>query len=330
MTKLSQLVFWSAISFVSAQQAQQAPPAQTTNQNANLRSISTYVLGPGDQVLIRAFEVEEIGDRPYRIDTEGDVNLPVLGKVHAGGLTVEQFEAALIDRLKTLVKNPQVTVTVNQLRAEPVFVTGAFKTPGLYTLQGGRTLMDVVTAAGGLQTNASRRIKVTRRLDQGVIPLPSVGVDQDKKTSSVDINVNNLRNNVNPAEDIILRPFDTINVDVAEMVYVTGEFNRAGGIELGERESISITQLISMVGGLGKDAAPDKARILRPVLNTSRRAEIPVDLKKVLSGKESDFPLLPNDVLYVPRNGRAQVLGKVGVIAIPTATALIYILATKL
>jgi hypothetical protein len=66
------------------------------------------------------------------------------------------------------------------------------------------------------------------------------------------------------------------------------------------------------------------------VLNTSRRAEIPVDLKKVLSGKESDFPLVANDVLYVPRNGRAQVLGKVGVVAIPAATALIYVLVTKL
>jgi polysaccharide export outer membrane protein len=327
MTKLSQFVFWSA-STLSVLYAQQAPPAQAANPN--LRSISTYILGPGDQLLIRAFEVEEIGDRPYRTDAEGDVNLPVLGKVHAGGLTVEQFEAALIERMKTIVKNPQVTVTLNQLRAEPVFVTGAFKTPGLYTLQGGRTLLDIVTAAGGLQTNASRRIRVTRRLDQGVIPLPNAVVDQDKRTSSVDINVKSLRDNLNPAEDVNLKPFDTINVDTAEMVYATGEFNRVGGVELGEREAISVTQLISMVGGLGRDAAPEKARVLRPVLNTSRRAEIPVDLKKVLSGKESDFPLVANDVLYVPRNGRAQVLGKVGVVAIPAATALIYVLVTKL
>jgi protein involved in polysaccharide export with SLBB domain len=135
---------------------------------------------------------------------------------------------------------------------------------------------------------------------------------------------------VNPAEDIVLEPYDQISVDRAEPVYVTGEVNRVGGIELGDRDFIYLTQLITMVGGLGKDAAPEKARILRPVLDTAQRAEIPVDLKKILSGEATDFPLTSNDVLYVPRNSHKVALGRVGLIAVPLATSMIYVLVSRL
>src|SRR4051812_6024177 len=63
----------------------------------------TYVLRPGDQILIRAFEMEEIGDRPYRIDGDGYISLPQLGRIKAGGVTVEALEAALIESLKKFV-----------------------------------------------------------------------------------------------------------------------------------------------------------------------------------------------------------------------------------
>lgn len=330
MTALGRMIVWAglAASLLPAQQAvaPQAPPVPSPAPTIR----PAYVLGPGDQITIRAFEVEEISDKPFRIDSEGDVNLPVLGKVHAGGLTVEQFEADLVQRLKTIVRNPQVTVNVLQLRSEPVFVTGAFKSSGIYPLQGRRTLLEIVTAAGGLQPNASRRIRVTRHLEMGAIPLPNAVVDQEKRVSTADISISSLTDNLNPAEDIILQPLDTISVDRAEMVYANGEVNRAGAVELGDRDSISVTQFVSMVGGLGRDAAPDKARVLRQVLNTSRRAEIPVNLKKILAGKETDFPLLPNDVLYVPRSSRAQTLSKVGLIALPVATAFVYVIVSKL
>src|SRR5579885_2924527 len=64
----------------------------------------SYVLGPGDEVTIRAFEVEEVGDKPYRIDDEGDVNLSRWGNRHPYSRTVEQFKTGLAQRLKTLVK----------------------------------------------------------------------------------------------------------------------------------------------------------------------------------------------------------------------------------
>jgi polysaccharide export outer membrane protein len=310
----------------------QGPQTQAgANEDAPTQQLRpNYVLGPGDQIVIRAFEVDEISDKPFRIDSEGVVNLPILGNIHAAGLTVEQFEGVLTERLKSIVKNPQVTASVTQYRSEPIFVTGYFKTTGIIPLQGRRTLLDVLATVGGVQPNASRRIRVTRHLEMGPIPLPNAVVDPEKKVSTVEISIGSLRENLNPAEDIVLQPLDTISVDRAEMVYVSGEVNKVGGLELAERDSISVTQAIAMVGGLAKDAAPEKAQVLRQVFNSSRRAEISINLKKVLQGKESDFPLLPNDVLYVPRSGHSVAWGKVGLIAIPMATGLIYVLAQKL
>jgi polysaccharide export outer membrane protein len=286
----------------------------------------TYVLSSGDQIMLRAYQMEEISDRPYRIDSDGNISLPVLGAVHVGGLTVEQTEASLLGRLKAYVQNPQVTVNVVQYRSEPVFFVGVFRAPGIYPLQGRRTLVEMLTSIGGLQPNASHRIKVTRRREYGALPLPNATDGADGKTTVAEISMGSLRENVNPAEDIVLQPFDVISVERAEMVYVNGEVNKVGGIELGERDSISLVQLITLSGGLGKDAAPEKALVLRPVLDTSRRAEIPVDLKKVMTGKASDFPLLPNDLLYVPRgHSRGAILKTAAYLAIPLLPTILYI-----
>jgi len=90
---------------------------------------SNYVLRPADQILIRAFEMEEIGDRPYRIDGDGFINLPQLGRMQAGGLTLEKFEAALIESLKKFIVRPQVTVTVAQFSSEPIFFVAHLERP---------------------------------------------------------------------------------------------------------------------------------------------------------------------------------------------------------
>ena len=94
-----------------------------------------------------------------------------------------------------------------------------------------------------------------------------------------------LRDNINPAEDVVLQPFDVISVERAERVYVTGEVSRVGAFELQDRESISVIQALTLAGGLTQSADSKIARILRPIQNTSRRAEIPLNLQQILSGK---------------------------------------------
>jgi len=301
----------------------QQPPTPAPVTEAQFRP--AYTLGPGDQVVVRATNVEEFGDRPYRIESDGSMTLPLVGKIHAAGLTVEQFEADLTTRLKEYVRNPQVSVNVAQYRSEVVFFVGAFKAPGIYSLTGRRTLVEMLATVGGLQTNASRRIKITRRKEMGPIPLPNAVQDPSGETTSVQISMNSLEQNVSPAEDLVLRPFDVVSVETAEVIYVTGDVTRVGAVPLGEHDFITMTQLLSLVGGIAPDGSA-KVRVLRPVLDSARRAAIDVDVDKIMKGEANDFPLMPNDVLFVPRAGGKAIWSRAAAtgvaLAIPLVTSL--------
>jgi len=294
----------------------QQQPAPTQAPNAvpppATSILPTYILGPNDQILIRVPQSDEINERPFRIDTEGFITVPIVGRVRAAGLTVQALEADLTARLKEFIREPQVIVSVTQFRSEPVFILGAFRNPGIYPLQGRRTLIEMLSAVGGLQPNASRRIRIARRIEYGPIPLPSAVISPDGKTSTVEISMESLTQNVNPDEDIALLAYDVVTADRAERVYVSGEVAKTSAIELAERESISVTQALTEAGGFTQYAIRDRVRVLRPILGTTLRAEINIDLKRVFEGKDVDFPLLPNDLLFVPRDTKKAVLVPVG------------------
>jgi len=298
----------------AGQVTQQPGTAAGTNQAQPLGELpgqqvdANYTLGPNDQILIRAANVEELNERPFRIDSEGYLNLPMLGRIRAAGLSVHQLEAELVNRLREYVVQPQVFIQVTQFRGAPVFFDGMFQRPGIYTLQGRRTLLEMLAVAGGLQPNASRRIKIRRHAEYGAIPLPNAVEDPEKKTSTVEISIASLRDNVNPAEDIVLQPYDVVTVERAELIYVAGEVMKVSGIELGERDYMTVTQALTIAGGFTRDAKRADVRVLRPILNTNRRAEIPINLTGIYEGKVNDFPLLPNDVLYVPRSNTRTIL----------------------
>lgn len=284
-----------------------------------------YRLGPEDQILIRTPQVSEINERPFRIDSEGFVELPIVGRIRVGGLTLQDFEKELSSRLAEYVRDPQVFVTLAQFRGDPVFFIGAFRAPGIYPLTGSRTLVEMLTVVGGIQPNAARRIKVTRRLDYGALPLPNAIDNPELRISTVEISLSSLSENINPEEDIILQPYDVVSVERAERVYVSGEVVRAASIELGERNSISVIQALTEAGGFTPTAKRSELRILRPISGTDRRAEIVIDANRILSGRVQDFPLLPNDVLYVPASTAKNTLGRLGTGLI---TSLPFILVT--
>lgn len=286
----------------------------------------SYVLGEGDVVQIRSVAVEELGDRPYRLDATGTITLPMIGAVKVAGLTADQLQAELNKQYRNYYTNPQVIVTLVQFRSDPVFFVGAFAKPGIYPLQGRRNLVEMLSAVGGLLPNASRRIRISRRKEMGPIPLPTAVQDPDGRGMSVEIPLSVLTQEINPPEDIELLPYDTISAERAELVYLSGEVGKAGGFELGEKDSIGLVQLLSMAGGPSPNADLKKARILRPISNTSRRAEIPVDLKMAMQGKGNEIKLLPNDVLYVPRSNAKSFWGRAAMVIIPTAlTSIIWV-----
>jgi polysaccharide export outer membrane protein len=310
--------------FAVAQVPQGAPP----NPAPAVSSFRPdYVLGPNDQIVIGVPELEEINQRPFRVDSDGFINLPLIGRVRAGGLLVQGLEAELTTRARDFARDPHVTVQLVQYRTDPVTFYGAFKTTGIFPLQGGRTLVEMLAAVGGMQPNASRRIRITRSSEYGPIPLSYAVEDPAKKVSTVEISLDSLTQNINPAEDIILKAYDTITAETAQPVYVNGEVVKPSAIPLGEQQSISVLQALTQAGGLTQNAIRSKIRVLRPILGTSRRAEIQIDLNRVYAGLDNDFPLLPNDVLYVPRDATRALLVPVGTSILTTLPYLIVTLA---
>ena len=296
--------------------AQQPPGAGAVNPIS-----SAYELGSGDQLSIHAPNAEELSDKPFRIDSEGFVSLPLIGRFKAASLRVNEFESDVTNRLRVFFKNPQVSVSVLQARPEPVFLVGAFKNPGVYSLQTQRTLFQVIAAAGGLQSNAGRRIRVTRRKSAGALPLQGAKVNLVDESSTVEIALAGLQTSITPEEDISLQPFDVVSVDRAEVIYVDGEVTRPGPVELGERNFVPLTQVVSLSGGLTKDAS-QRVRVLRTPPDSSSRQKIDVDLGRILAGKADDFRVLPNDVLYIPRAQGRMILNRASATGIALALSM--------
>jgi polysaccharide biosynthesis/export protein len=265
--------------------------------------LSEYALGPGDQITINALDAEEISGRTILIGSSGNIEVPLMGRVHAAGLTVEQLQAELVTRLKTYVKDPQVSVNVTEMRSQPVSIIGSVGSPGVHQLEGRKTLVEMLSLAGGVKPDAGYELKITRQSEWGPIPLPTASVDPTGKFNIATVPMREIMELKNPEQNILIMPHDIISLPRADLVYVIGDVMKAGSIELGGQKEVSVLQALSIAGGFGKTAKPREAKILRPVPDSSKRIEVPVDLKAVLASKTSDISMHPGDILFVPSSG---------------------------
>lgn len=262
---------------------------------------SSYVLGPDDLISIRILQAPDLADKPIRIDLNGYIDLPFIGRVRAGGTTVEVLRAELQSKYTSIIREPQVTVTVEEFRSQPVSIIGAVNTPGVHQIRGRKSLVEVLSMAGGLRQDAGNTVKLTRSMDWGKIPLESAMIDETGKYSVATIDLKQLMEASNPAVNILVQPDDVISVPKAEMVYVIGEVPRTGGFVLNERKSMSLLEALTLAGGVNHGTAnAQDSKILRLQKNSDTRVEIPVDLKKVMAGRGEDIQLLPGDILFIP------------------------------
>jgi polysaccharide export outer membrane protein len=272
-----------------------APPASASE-------VRSYVLGAEDQVVVRVLDLEEIPATPIRIDLRGNINIPLAGRIRAAGLTVEQLEAEITKRLRSLVNEPEVTVTIAEFRSQPVSLLGSVMRPGVHQIQGRKTLFEVLSLAEGLKPDAGHTIKITRRKEMGPIPLPGAKEDETGQFSVAEVKVRSILEAKNPQENILVQPNDVISVPRADLIYVTGSVRKPGGFVLGDRETVSVLQAVALAEGMLNTAAANNARILRAQAGSTERSEILVDLKKVLSGGAKDVPLRAEDILFVPNS----------------------------
>ena len=304
-------IILSALGLVSA--AQQPPESLAA---AGLRSAEGptpaepvsvtergYILGPGDQLSVRAANMEEISDKLIPIDLTGSIRLPLIGRFQVSGMTVAEAEGDLMRRLGTYMRHPDVTVSVAEFRSQPVSVIGAVKNPGVQQVQGRKTLVEVLSLVGGPDiATAGATLKITRQLEWGRIPLPHAADDPTGEFSIAEISLKSLLAAKNPEENILVKPYDVISVPRADLIYVMGQVTKVGAFALNDTAGVTVLQAVSLAGGFDRTAKPQDAKILRRIPGSSSRTEVAVNLKKVLSGEVPDIQMQPEDILFVPNN----------------------------
>ncbi|WP_236675021.1 SLBB domain-containing protein [Piscinibacter sp. HJYY11] len=135
------------------------------NRLASLDSLpvsSDYTVGPGDEVLIRAWGAIDVDYRAI-VDRNGQVNLPKVGSFTVAGVRASELERHLRAQIGRLYTNFNLNVSLGQLRGVKVFVVGPARLPGVYTVSSQGTVLSAVVAAGGPGPNGSMRKVLLRR-----------------------------------------------------------------------------------------------------------------------------------------------------------------------
>jgi polysaccharide export outer membrane protein len=123
------------------------------------KPFSDFPIGPGDQISIIVPAVNELSESLVRVSAAGDIYLPLLGHIHAAGMTEAQLRDELKHRLKKYMYDPQFQLFVREYLSRQVAVVGAVARPGVFTLRGpDETVLELISQAGGPTDPASDRV----------------------------------------------------------------------------------------------------------------------------------------------------------------------------
>ena len=259
-------------------------------------------LGGGDLIELSVYNVPELTTKA-RVGNSGDVYLPLIDYVHVGDLTVEEAQALIEKRLADggFVRNPHVTIFVDEASSQGVTVLGDVTKPGIYPNVGDRKLYDILSEAGGFTPTAGRKISIIRR----------------NQPEPIHLNLpRNLADDLSGNVEIL--PGDTITVPRAPIIYVVGDVGRPSGL-LVDNGSLTVLQALALAGGANKTAKLGGVRIIRKGPNGM--TETQVHLKKMLEAKAPDVPLQADDILFIPVSGGRVLAAKTFDAAMSAATA---------
>jgi polysaccharide biosynthesis/export protein len=276
------------------------PAAPETNVSATDNSLR---LGAGDLLEFNVYNVPELSTK-VRVGSNGDVYLPLIDYVHVEGLKPEEAQALVEKRLEDggFLKDPHVTIFVDEYQSQGVSVLGEVGKPGVYPALGQQRLFDMISIAGGFSDKAGRSITVTHRASPDkpdTVPLARNFSD-------------------NPESNVAVFPGDTIVVRKADIVYVVGAVGKPSGF-LMDSGTLTVLQAIALAGGTSSTARLGDARIIRK--GPAGMSQTPVHLQKMLSAKVPDMPMEADDILFVPTSTGKIVAGRTLQAALQAATA---------
>jgi polysaccharide export outer membrane protein len=265
---------------------------QASDKLANSKSDAQPVdsrIGSDDLLDITVFEAPEM-NVTVRVSASGEISLPLIGAVHAAGLTPKDLESSLQMLLRrTYMKDPHVGVFVHELQSHPVSVVGAVKSPGVFQIRGTKTVIEMLSMSGGLADDAGDEVIITHATEHV-------------------INLRKLLTAPDSSLNVPVHPGDIVKVPLAGIVYVVGEVAKPGGFVLQNNENISVLQALALAQGLTHTSALRQARIIRTDPATGNHVEIPLNLGRVFSGKSPDTILQPKDIVFVPNSTAKSVL----------------------
>jgi len=246
---------------------------------------SSLQLAPGFLLSMDVYDAPELSTE-LRIDTQGNVTVPMAGTVHVAGETVTQAAALIEQRLKDakILNHPQVNLNVSQYAGQNVSVLGEVHNPGRVELLAPHNLDDVLAMAGGETILAGNSIEIRH----------PAGVTPQKELVHFSHNADDMT-----LQDTKVLPGDTVTVQRAGVVYVLGAVGRPGGYVMQEGGELSLTQALSLAYGTSPNAAVSSMRIIRK-LPDGRVQEIPLPYRDIEKGKTPPPRLQAEDLVYVP------------------------------
>ena len=185
---------------------QQKPPVQEKNGDSKgsqvasgqIATPSDFVIGESDVLNVNVWKEPEISQTVV-VRPDGKISLPLIGEVLVSGLTPVQTQTLLTNKLQSILTNPQVTVTVTEIRSRVVFITGEVVKPGAYPLLVPTTILQLISNASGLGQFANKK---------GIFALRTV----DGKQQKFPFNYSQVIKGEKQEQNILLHPGDTVVV----------------------------------------------------------------------------------------------------------------------
>jgi polysaccharide export outer membrane protein len=252
-----------------------------------------YRIGALDLLEIKVLSADEM-NRSIRVDSRGNINMPLIGLVPAAGLTGYELEKSIAEKLSVdYMQNPQVSVFIKEFTSQRVTVQGLVKRAGIYDFQGRASLLQAISIGGGLDVKANENaVKVIRKINE-----------QESETMVFDLAA--IRNNKAP--NPFLKGGDVVVVEELEPITVEGAVMKAGVFYLpGEP---TLIQVISQAGGLHDIADPSNIKVISTI--NQKKSTLEFDLEKIRNGKINDPILQQGDVVVVEKSAVRSVINNV-------------------
>jgi len=277
-----------------------------------------YTIGPGDVLTVTVADAPEFGGK-VRVGDSGSIQLlgiprPIAAEGKSTTQLSEDIRQALMDAKQ--LRDPQVSVFVEEYHGRTVTVLGAVNKPAVYSLEKRTTVLEAISAAGGALPNSGSTATIVRGRASAEATGTTVGSVQI-------VNLSRLAEGEDLSANVEVRNGDIINVSAAQLVYVVGAVTKPGGFVLSNpEEGISASQAVALAEGFTRLASVHRGVIVRQSTSDHARSEIPVDLAKMMAGQETDVLLAPNDILYVPDSNAKKTLKVMGDVAMATVNGI--------